>query len=277
MVTRLISSAVGIIIALAVLFLHDTIVLPIAVALISVMILFELYRAVGCLSLRISTSIGFVYAAALPFVTLGTAAKYRGVLTATTVILCFLAYVLHHERAKFEQIAMMLVGMLLIPASMSCCLQLNALSDKCGIMYLVLGLCGAWLADSGAYFVGTFCGKHKLCPKISPKKTIEGLVGGILTNGVLFVLINLVYCKIMQNGGTDLSVNYVLSFLLGMACAGIGTVGDLSASLVKRQFGIKDYGKIMPGHGGLLDRFDSVLFVVPFMAAILSLAPLYHV
>lgn len=132
----------------------------------------------------------------------------------------------------------------------------------------MLTLCGAWLADSGAYFVGTFLGRHKLCPNISPKKTVEGVIGGVITNGLIFVLLGLGYTKLIATG--DVSANYILLFVLGMICALLGLLGDLSASLLKRQTGIKDYGNIMPGHGGVMDRFDSVLFVAPFMTIALS-------
>lgn len=143
-------------------------------------------------------------------------------------------------------------------------------------MYLVMGLCGAWLADSGAYFAGTFFGKHKLCPEVSPKKTIEGFVGGIVVTGLLFMLINFAYSKILPNvSDYTVSVNYLEVFLLGVALAVVGTIGDLSASVLKRQCDIKDYGNIMPGHGGAMDRFDSVLFVAPCFYAFVSLISIY--
>lgn len=124
----------------------------------------------------------------------------------------------------------------------------------------------------GAYFAGTFLGKHKLCPEISPKKTVEGFIGGLLSNGVIFVVINLIYVVFFVEG---YKVNYVNTFILGLICAVLGTIGDLTASLIKRQCDIKDYGNIMPGHGGLMDRFDSVLFVVPFIYVYLNYLNIY--
>ena len=180
-----------------------------------------------------------------------------------------------HERMSLFHALLMVFGTLLIPYSMCCCITLNEKDGIHGIIYVVMALCGAWLADSGAYFVGTFCGKHKLCPQISPKKTIEGFIGGVVTNGILFIAFAAVYSRIMAARGDIFTVHYVTVCLLGMACALIGTVGDLTASLIKRHFQIKDYGNIMPGHGGLLDRFDSVLLVVPFFCAVLQLTPLY--
>jgi phosphatidate cytidylyltransferase len=126
---------------------------------------------------------------------------------------------------------------------------------------IVITLAGAWLADSGAYFAGTFFGNRKLCPEISPKKTVEGVVGGTICNGVFLLIIAAVYTKL----NTAVNVNLVAIFFAGMVCSLIGLVGDLSASVIKRQAKIKDYGNIMPGHGGVMDRFDSVLLVAPFM------------
>ncbi|MGN1133928.1 MAG: phosphatidate cytidylyltransferase, partial [Oscillospiraceae bacterium] len=135
-----------------------------------------------------------------------------------------------------------------------------------GLFMVVITLCGSWLADSGAYFAGTFFGKTPLCPKISPKKTVEGVIGGVVTNGVLFLIIGLVYEYLLDGA----PLHYVVMILSGMICALIGLVGDLTASVIKRQHGIKDYGNIMPGHGGVMDRFDSVLLVAPFMYFVFS-------
>ena len=137
----------------------------------------------------------------------------------------------------------------------------------------MLCLAGAWLGDSGAYFVGTFWKfweKHKLCPEISPKKTWEGAVGGVLTVGLVFALYAFGYQIVQGYRGYNFEVNYLYLVIMGFICGVLGIIGDLSASLIKRQYGIKDFGNIMPGHGGLMDRFDSVLFVAPFMMFVLS-------
>ena len=149
-----------------------------------------------------------------------------------------------------------LAVMILVPQAMTTMVRMERYDPENGLFLLVMGLCGAWIADTGAYFSGVALGKHKLCTEISPKKTIEGLVGGILTTAIAYsVAFSLYY------GFTGKRA--AVAFVTGAVCAVIGTVGDLSASMVKRQIGFKDYGKIMPGHGGLMDRFDSVLFVLP--------------
>mgnify|MGYP002916443459 FL=1 len=97
--------------------------------------------------------------------------------------------------------------------------------------------------------------------EISPKKTVEGLIGGVISNGILMLIISLFYQFVLKGE----PIHYLGVLIAGMLAALIGLVGDLTASVIKRQTGIKDYGNIMPGHGGIMDRFDSVLLVAPFM------------
>jgi phosphatidate cytidylyltransferase len=126
----------------------------------------------------------------------------------------------------------------------------------------------AFTSDTGAYFAGRFFGKHKLAPVVSPNKTVEGVIGGV----VLTVLVMLLYCLLMQFG-FRLKVNYLYAVIYGMAGAMAGVFGDLSFSAIKRQTGIKDYGNLIPGHGGILDRFDSMTLVAPLAEALLLLIP----
>jgi phosphatidate cytidylyltransferase len=123
-----------------------------------------------------------------------------------------------------------------------------------GVTWIFLALAIPWLGDTGAYFAGRAFGKHKLYELISPKKTIEGYVGGIITATIgVFVIRSL-----------SLSVLSPLDcVLIGLGIGTLAVIGDLAESLLKRAFGVKDSGKIMPGHGGLLDRIDSLLFVLP--------------
>lgn len=274
--TRLISAGVGIVIALVVLFLHNTVVLKIAIAAIIVLMLYELFRAGKCIGLRLTCLPAFIYGAVMPFFVTGGGAKYRFLVNILFIMFFFITYIAQHNTMKYYRMFYILACTLLVSNSMSCLVILNEMDKVHGLMYLVMGLCGAWLADSGAYFAGTFFGKHKLCPEVSPKKTIEGFVGGIVVTGLLFMLINFAYSKILPNvSDYTVSVNYLEVFLLGVALAVVGTIGDLSASVLKRQCDIKDYGNIMPGHGGAMDRFDSVLFVAPCFYAFVSMISIY--
>lgn len=269
MKTRIISGAVAVEIAIVVLALHNTIVLDIAVALLIAGMLFELFRACDCIKFKETSIICIVYAFLTPFS--GHFGKWFALVILGFGLLAFATNLKHYKDLKIDKLMIMIGSTILVTYSMNCLLGIHNSDSKNGLFLVIITLCGAWLADTGAYFAGTFFGKHKLCPNISPKKTIEGLIGGTVTNGVILIVAGLIYDLALGNP----TPNYVELFLLGMACSIIGLLGDLSASLIKRQYGIKDYGNIMPGHGGIMDRFDSVLFVAPFMATMLSLFPIF--
>jgi len=143
----------------------------------------------------------------------------------------------------------------------------------------LLALFCAWFSDTGAYFTGRAFGKHKLCPEISPKKTVEGAIGGLLGGVIGMTVFKLVadsmahtltvYPPIEMAAGPQISWGAV--FALGIIGSTISQIGDLSFSVIKREFGVKDYGNLLPGHGGILDRFDSVTFVAPFVWLALQL------
>ena len=129
--------------------------------------------------------------------------------------------------------------------------------ENYGVYLFMLIFVGAWGTDIFAYFVGRFLGKHKLIPEVSPKKTIEGSIGGIVFCSLLYMLYGFILTKFVSG----LSNTYWLLAIVGIIISVVAQIGDLTMSQIKRQFGVKDYGKIMPGHGGILDRCDSVLSV----------------
>ena len=136
-----------------------------------------------------------------------------------------------------------------------------------GGVYALLPFVACFSSDSGAYFAGVFLGKHKLTPRISPNKTLEGSIGGF----VLAIGLMLVYGLILRGAGfqVNLAVMGVYGFLGSLA----GQLGDLSFSAVKRVVGIKDYGKLIPGHGGMLDRFDSMIWTAPLLDLLVRWVP----
>lgn len=283
MKTRLISSAVGIVIAVTVFWLHDTVVLPLILAAIVDIILFELIRAVGGEQFPLARASVFLYGTAqmllcylgeipLPEQISPWVEGASRLLLPICLLLLFLEFLWHHGKFKLEQLSFMGGAMYLVPWSLEKLISLNYY-DKNGLFYLILALCGAWIADSGAYFCGVKFGKRKLCPNISPKKTIEGFVGGLISNAVVFAALFWGYALIW-NVSFHLA-DAVKAALLGLVCAPISVVGDLVFSVIKREKGIKDYGRIMPGHGGLTDRFDSVLFVVPAFYAFVQILPVF--
>ncbi len=290
MTTRIISASVGIAILLAVFWLSDTIVLPLAMGIVTLIILYELSKAVNGEKFHLAMTGMYVYGIVymlsiyvsfldyydgdridmLPVIF----EKYVDPFLMPACLTClFLEFLWHHGKYKVEMLGFMASAMLLVPWSLGKLVWLRHHFGDHGLFYLILALCGAWIADSGAYFVGISMGKHKLCPNISPKKTVEGFIGGLISNAVVFVLIFWGYAAVRHVDFDVLSGLKVA--LLGLVCAGISVVGDLTASVIKREKGIKDYGNIMPGHGGLMDRFDSVLFVVPAFDLVMKLFPIF--
>ena len=135
-----------------------------------------------------------------------------------------------------------------------------------GFFYMILAIvCFAWVTDIFAYFVGMLFGKHKLSPHISPKKTIEGAIGGTVFSVLFTIIFCLVYSQI-----TDVQFNWLAVVVYSLLCTIIGQIGDLSFSYIKRTYGIKDFGKILPGHGGFLDRLDSLIFIAPLFYMLIS-------
>ncbi|MDE6035010.1 MAG: phosphatidate cytidylyltransferase [Ruminococcus sp.] len=288
MLTRIISGVVGVLILAVVLYFHNTMVLPIAIAVIIAIMLYELLRAVKmhkCMPVLIASEVCGIVTPLL-------SASFRReriyhiystelqnpnsftfdneiihimqfVVTLLCAFVIFVTWLKKHKKIRYEQIFFTLAVMVLVPHAMSTMILIHNYDMADGLFLLIMALCGAWIADTGAYFSGVALGKHKLCPEISPKKTVEGFIGGILTTGIVYaVAFGVRFGFIVQN--------VLAAFILGIVCAVIGTVGDLSASMVKRQIGFKDYGNIMPGHGGLMDRFDSVLFVLPTFYAFIA-------
>lgn len=277
MAKRLISAGIGVAVVLLVFFLHTTVVLPIAAAVIALLLIFEFLRANDLFRFRISAVAAILCCAVLPLISVGLAARFKLMVTIVCISLVLLDYVRHATKMPQQSFFAVIAGMLLIANGMACVVTLHNTSAQHGLSYLVLALGGAWIADTGAFFAGTFFGKTPLCPSVSPKKTVEGFIGGIVANILFFVVYNIVYSSVLKNKGTPIEVSWLSTVIVAAVCALLGTLGDLAASVLKRQLGIKDYGTIMPGHGGLLDRFDSVLLVLPFFCAYVQASSFFNV
>lgn len=270
MKTRIISAAIALVIAIIILALAHTWVFNLAIAAITVGAVYEVFKAMGLIRYRPECCACFAYAAVDCLI--GMVHRHDFLLFFNSriysflfVFAMFILYLKRHEKYSYAAIFTMISVTLLISYSFSCLLNMISVFTSYGVFAVVLTLAGAWLADSGAYFAGTLFGKRKLCPEISPKKTVEGLIGGTVCNGVFLLIIAGIYATLVNK---DITVHYGAVFFAGMACSVVGLIGDLSASLIKREADIKDYGNIMPGHGGIMDRFDSVLTVAPFMYAL---------
>lgn len=171
-------------------------------------------------------------------------------------------YVLQYPKYNTEQIFASVFGLLYVPFMLSYIYQIRIAEDGLFSMWLIF-LC-SWGCDTCAYCVGVLFGKHKMAPVLSPKKSIEGAVGGVVGAALLGAAYGAVVSKhmVMENAPLYFAVICTVGAVISM-------FGDLIASGIKRQHGIKDYGKLIPGHGGILDRFDSVIFTAPMIYALL--------
>lgn len=266
MAKRILTAFIGIIVGVSIIVIDNIWVYAAVISFFSAVGTWELIKAVKCKEFRLLTALCIIASAAAPFVLIFRLKALMLPLFTAVIISLFGIMLAKHERIKFEHIAMCGAASLLIPASLSCIVlfRYTAAADDqpMGVFLIIYLLFCAWFGDSGAYFVGTFLGKHKLCPKVSPKKTVEGFIGGIITVGVFVFLESLVFNLFVFS---DKQIDYLTVVLIGMAASVLGVLGDLSASVIKREFGVKDFGNLLPGHGGVLDRFDSVLFVAPFV------------
>ncbi len=181
------------------------------------------------------------------------------ILTATLIVL-LLAYVLMYPRLHASNIMAALFGVIYVSFMISFVYRLRILPGGGATVWLIF--LGSWVNDTCAYFTGYFLGKRKMAPELSPKKTVEGAIGGIAGS----TLVGLIYGIIATAAGMDLNVNIIAMFTLtGLIGAFGGIIGDLAASAIKRNRKIKDFGSLIPGHGGILDRFDSVILTAPIV------------
>lgn len=171
-----------------------------------------------------------------------------------------------HVKVSMDKVTMCLLAGLLIPYVFTSLVRIHNLYR--GRFLILIPFVLAFLSDTGAYFAGRAFGRHKLAPVISPHKTVEGVVGGVIATMLGMVI----YCFILQVA-FDFRVNYGYALIYGLLGSLGGVFGDLSFSVIKRQTGIKDYGNLIPGHGGILDRFDSMMVVGPLTEALLLLIP----
>lgn len=186
----------------------------------------------------------------------------------TFVLLLFVYAIIAYGKGKaipFADVTAAVFAGAVFPLMLSCLLLLRMMPSV-GKLLVFLPLCISFGSDTCAFFAGMLFGKHKLTP-VSPKKTVEGAIGGLVGGVFGMTIMMLVGAAVLKDA--FLGVREVLLF--GIIGSAISQIGDLSFSVIKREFGVKDYGNLLPGHGGILDRFDSVTFVTPFVWVILRI------
>ena len=172
------------------------------------------------------------------------------------LILLMFVYVFSYPRYRAKQVMASFFGVFYVAVMLSYIYQIRTLDNGMYLAFLIF-IC-SWGCDTCAYCVGKLIGRHKMSPKLSPKKSVEGGIGGVVGTALLAAL----YCFVFRNAmGKNIAVIAVIAAVAGM----ISMVGDLTASAIKRNYDIKDYGHLIPGHGGILDRFDSMIITAPII------------
>lgn len=259
--SRLLTSVIGIPIIILILLAPKS-VITFVVMLVSLIGMYEYYKTTGLSEHKNLCVMGYI-AAIVISVGLKLSVASSLTLVYLYVVALFLLMLFSNRTISIKHLGELLFGLVYIPYFLSHIIYIHSLDF--GRFYVWLVFIGAFMSDSCAYFAGSYLGKHKLCPDISPKKTVEGAIGGVIGSGVSFVIYGIIvntFFTSYLNGG---SFNLILLFVLGIIASIVSQIGDLTASAIKRQFGIKDFGNIFPGHGGMLDRCDSIILVAPII------------
>ena len=262
--SRVLVSVVGVPLILLIIFWAPAWVLAAALALLSAIAAFELTRCVDTAGEgRVLTGgavLGALGAVWLQF----QCVQWYGALLVFYTLLAFAYAVCRAGAVRLQQVLTALFAAGALPYAFGAFLRLHDMGIHRA--YLLLPLLFSFCSDTAAFFAGHAFGKHKLAPRVSPHKTVEGAVGGLLgdiVGGLVFAF--------FVNAAFGERLDYLGIAVLGVGCSVIAQLGDLSFSLIKREFGVKDYGHIFLAHGGVLDRFDSVLFVAPVVVELLPL------
>lgn len=278
MKTRVITAIVGLAVLAVVLAFFNTALFDLVLAGICLLGMHEVFGAMG-----FGKKQWYLFAAAIPYtllVMLSSSAAVRALLLpASFLVVLFynICLIASHSTLDFGKLAgyVYFSGVILF-----CFYSLIHLKRMLpfatfqydAIYFILLILCFAWGGDTFAYFAGRAFGKHKLAPVVSPNKTVEGAIGGICGSMLIGVIATVIYGMLSGRYAAftvEVTVRHYLVVVgMGAIASVLGILGDLFASAVKRQVGIKDYGTIFPGHGGILDRFDSVMFIAPFVSIV---------
>lgn len=287
MKARLLTAAVGIPFALVLLIAsaYFPAVLYVTIFVLCIIGIYEALKAFGANKTPILYAPCFAYGAVVilaPF--LGDVVRIMSLIAAASLIYLFVMFAIllkKHAELQLEKLctSMILTIFVAFPFMSVEFIFNNMLTNadgtpsySNGIALVIYCLILSWVADGGAYFVGCAFGKHKLAPVISPKKTIEGAVGGFVTAMIISLATAYIYADVLNYVHGDL--NFVNVVIISAACILMSMFGDLSFSAIKRQYNVKDFGNLLPGHGGVLDRFDSVLFVCPTFYLLSFIFPL---
>lgn len=258
---RIITAVLAFFVLLPVLIFSDTFIFPLGLAVCAVLSVWEMFACVGLKNAWLFTAPMYVLGAAFPFLI-----RYlpdRDLLAPIAIcaavvwtLYAFTVLIFSHGKYPLEAVFVASFSLFYIFIGFNAILFIHDCEPGGKYLYYICFL-GAWITDIFAYFCGRAFGKHKLIPDVSPKKTVEGSIGGT----VFCILVMVIFGFVVEKLVPEISANLLIFAVAGVLIAVVSQIGDLSMSVIKRKYGVKDYGFIFPGHGGVLDRFDSVIAV----------------
>ena len=273
---RVITGLLFAIIFIGALLLMNTMVFPAFIAILSAIAVWEIEKAVG-LKNKLIMILSIAVSVCIPFLFEFNVSVSAGGVGGVYVVVMLMLMLLQYEKTRFQEAVMSIFASVCVPYAFSVMIIFRDIDEYIpgyskieGLYLMIFAFLASWMTDIFAYFVGSKFGKHKLCPKISPKKSVEGAIGGVAGAVLLNVLLLFVFKKFFFEGEARLS--YFAVVILSVILSIVSMFGDLAASTIKRNFGIKDFGKLLPGHGGIMDRFDSALFVMPVLYSAIYIA-----
>lgn len=263
MLTRVLTSVIGIPVAIIIMMLGST-VLQVAALIIALIGISEFYSVI---KQRYQPMIVIGYASVvIYFLCFNWSYEYFAIYCVLLLSILLMWMVFTYPRHNIVDVGLTLVGTIYVAGLLSFIVLIRGLQHGEFLVWMVF--ISSWGSDTCAYFAGRFFGKHKLAPVLSPKKTVEGAIGGAIGAAVIGYIYSVIY--MMFNPIFDTKQIFIIIGVIAVAAI-LSQIGDLAASAIKRYFEVKDYGKLFPGHGGVLDRFDSVLMVAPFIYIMISL------
>lgn len=271
MLVRTITSIILVILLAGILWVGE-LGIGLVLALFTIIGTLELYRATEQGGNQPIKWISVLFAVPVVLYTVNTAYDFLRIAVYLIAALIFIICIRHNEKHSVVDALITLAAGVVVGNLFYSVLSIYKMGGdrvESGAL-LFLCLIGAFVTDIFAYFVGVAFGKHKLCPNVSPKKSVEGSIGGIIGATVVMALYG--HFVLSKHFVMFANVSVTAYLILGLVCGVVSQVGDLAASMIKRHYGIKDYGTLFPGHGGILDRFDSFLFVAPAVQFVLSVS-----
>lgn len=263
MVKRIITAVVALCVFIPVLIFSDTMIFPAVMSLCAVIGCFEMFECTRLKGNIVMTAPMYIAAFCLPILKrifpMGDFLKLAVCIIGVVIVYMLGVAVFQNKKVNVTDVGLSVAACIYIIAAFVGIVYLHDDIEHGKYIYLLTFLC-AWMTDTFAYFTGRLLGRHKLIPEVSPKKTVEGAIGGVVFCVITTVAFGLVIVKFFNSDGS-ISANYIALAISGIFISVISQIGDLIMSLIKRHYGIKDYGRMFPGHGGILDRFDSVMAV----------------